>query len=292
MSGILLVGGILYFSLSLEHFEDLQFDLAREKKEFSEQQFTYFTERNASNDEISSLLTERSKLRQEEDDFSEKIQTIEEEGSFLGPKLKRLEDAFVSVNEEAEVIEEKLVEAKAFVENEIAKKEPYQIRISELTNEIQASKELLEQVKAEVEEFENNFSRTSNIRKIAHQSFLTSKELLLAQMVKPNYLFYDDRIEIIIDNVSPSNTGFFARKGKEDGFKSGFRFLASEHSDFEEGIHYIRCKFAEQSLSFFEIENNQTESTKFQAVEGQKLYLIRTGDFPIDDISATPAEPD
>ena len=292
MSGILLVGGILYFSLSLEHFEDLQFDLAREKKEFSEQQFTYFTERNASNDEISSLLTKRSKLRQEEDDFSEKIQTIEEEGSFLGPKLKRLEDAFVSVNEEAEVIEKKLADAKAYVEEEIAKKEPFQIRISELTNEIQASQELLEQVKLEVEDFEKKFSQTSNIRKIAHKSFLASKELLLAQMVKPNYLFYDDRIEVFIENVSPSNIGFFSRNGTEDGFKSGFRFLASEHSDFEQGIHYIRCKLAEQSLSFFEIENNQTESTKFQAVEGQKLYLIRTGDFPIDNVSATPAEPD
>jgi len=161
--------------LSLEHFDDLQFDLAREKKEFSEQQFTYFTERNASNDEISSLLTERSKLRQEEDDFSEKIQTIEEEGSFLGPKLKRLEDAFVSVNEEAEVIEEKLADAKAYVEKEIAKKEPFQIRISELTNEIQASQELLEQVSWKSRILKRNFPRQVIFVKLPTRAFWQAK---------------------------------------------------------------------------------------------------------------------
>ena len=270
----------------------MQTELAREKKELSEQQVIYFTELNSSTDQISSLLMERSKLRQAENEFSEKIQSIEEGKSFLAPKLKRLEEEYESVNEQAEDVEKKLTEAKVYVEKEILKEEPYRIRISELSKEIQASQELLEQVQAEVDRFENNFSRTSNIRKINHKSFLTSKELLLAQMVKPSHLFYDDRIEIFIDNVSPSNSGFFTRNGTEDGMKSGFRFLVSEHSDFEEGIHYIRCKFAEHSLSFFEIENDKAASAKLQAVEGQKLYLIRTGDFPIDDISDTPAEPD
>jgi chromosome segregation ATPase len=292
VSGILLAGGIIYFSLSLEHFEDLQDDLAHEKKEFSEEQETYFTELNSTKDQISSLLMERSKLRQTEDDLSGKIQTIEEEKSFLAPKLKRLEESFISINKEAGDVEEKIVEAKASVEKEISKEEPYRLRISELTNEIQTSKALLEDVNAEVDRVENNFSRTSNVRKIAHKSFLTSKELLLAQIVKPNYLFYGDQIEIFIDNISPSKKGFFARNGTEFGLKSDLRFLASEQSDFEEEIHYLRCKFAEDSLSFFEIENNQTENVKLQVFEGQKLYLIRTGDFPIDYLSDTPAEPE
>lgn len=292
LSGILLTGGIIYFSFNLEHFEDLRNDLAQEKKEFSEEQATFFTELNSSKDQISSLLMERSNLRQSEDDLSGKSQTIEEEKSFLAPKLKHLEESFISVNKEAGDVEEKIVEAKASVEREISKEEPYRLRISELTNEIQTAQALLEDVNAEVDRIENNFSRTSNVRKIAHKSFQASKELLLAQIVKPNYLFYGDQIEIFIDNISPSKRGFFVRKGTELGLKSDFRFLASEQSDFEEDIHYLRCKYAEDSLSFFEMENTQTENVKLQVVEGQKLYLIRTGDFPIDYMPDTAAKPE
>jgi len=165
---------------------------------------------------------------------------------------------------------------------EVSRQQPFLDRIKELKDEIEESKIQLADVIKELDLLENNFTRLSNIRKIAHKSFDSSKELLLAEIVRPSWLFYDDQIEVFIENVSPSDSGFFVKEGAENGLKADFLFVASETEGFAEEIFHVRCKFAEEGLSYFEIQSKEEGGKDTQVVEGQKLYLIRTGDFPID----------
>jgi len=173
---------------------------------------------------------------------------------------------------------------------EVSRQQPFLDRIKELNDETEVSKIQLADVNKELDQLENDFTKLSNIRKIAHKSFLSSKELLLVEIVRPSWLFFDDQIEAFIDNVSPSDSGFFVREGVETGLKGDFLFVASEADDFAEEIFHVRCKFAEEGLSYFEIQEDKEGGKDTQVVEGQKLYLIRTGDFPIDGNSTSLTE--
>ena len=278
----MLVGGFVYFFTNLDYMGDRQPELVREKENLSRMKTAHFTELNSTNDEISAVMMERGKLRQREEAMLEKIDSIDEDKTFLVPKIKQLEESFAKVDKEASNVESKLSKLDEELMAEVSRQQPFIDRIKELNDQIEESKMQLADVNKELDLLENNFTKLSNIRKIAHKSFLSSKELLLAEIVRPSWLFFDDQIEVFVDNVSPSDSGFFVREGAENGLKANFLFIASEMEDFAEGIFHVRCKFAEEGLSYFEIQSKEEGGKDTQVVEGQKLYLIRTGDFPID----------
>ena len=278
----MLVGGFVYFFTNLDYMGDRQPELALEKENLSRMKTAHFTELNSTNDEISAVMMERGKLRQREEAMLEKIDTVEEDKTFLTPKIKQLEESFAEVDKEASNVESMLSKLDDELRVEVSRQQPFLDRIKELKDEIEESKIQLADVIKELDLLENNFTRLSNIRKIAHKSFDSSKELLLAEIVRPSWLFYDDQIEVFIENVSPSDSGFFVKEGAENGLKADFLFVASETEGFAEEIFHVRCKFAEEGLSFFELQGDKEGDKDTQVVEGQKLYLIRTGDFPID----------
>ena len=280
----------MYFFTNLDYLGDRQPELVREKENLSLIKTAHFTELNSTNDEISAVMMARGKLRQSEEAILEKIDAIEEDKSFLRPKITQLEESFAKVDKEASNVESKLSKLDDELSAEVSRQQPFLDRIKELNDETEVSKIQLADVNKELDQLENDFTKLSNIRKIAHKSFLSSKELLLVEIVRPSWLFFDDQIEAFIDNVSPSDSGFFVREGVETGLKGDFLFVASEADDFAEEIFHVRCKFAEEGLSYFEIQEDKEGGKDTQVVEGQKLYLIRTGDFPIDGNSTSLTE--
>ena len=284
-SGLLLIGAGTYFCLNLSYFEDLQPQLSGEIARLQELQENYAQEINATQREISQKLMERSKSKREYEELEEKITGIKEEKGFLVPKLQQVEGKFKQVEKEAGDVEKAIDLLKEEVEKEKIKQEPYSARISDLENQLEQSRAEFSSVKQELEIMEDNFSKVSNVRQIAHKSFLSSKELLLAEIVKPNHLFYDDKKEITVENIAPSNTGFFIKKGRESGFRANQLFIASEREDFDDQIFRLRCKFAEDKLSYFEFDEKIDSLSDLQLMEGLNLSLIRTGDFPIQEDS-------
>jgi len=286
VSALFLIGAGTYFFLNINYFEDLQPQLSGEIARLNELRNDHALEINATQQEISQQLMERSNSRREYEELDEKITEIKEEKSFLEPKYKQAEEKFKQVEKEAGDVEKAIALLKEEVERESSKQEPSSARISDLENQLEQNRAQISNVKEELEMMEGNFSKVSNVRKIAHKSFLSAKELLLAEIVKPNHLFYDDKIEITVENIAPSNTGFFIKKGKESGFREDQLFIASQREDFDEQIFRLRCKFAEDKLAYFEFDETASLLSGLQMFEGLNLSLIRTGDFLIEDVSA------
>lgn len=290
--GLLLGGTAFYFFANMEYFTDLQPDLMREKEDLARIQHAHFKEFNGTDDEIGALLRERSKLRQNEEEIIEKIEFIESERSFLEPKVKQLEENLSKAEEEAKSAELKVSVVSDELTSEQSKFEPFDNRKSDLEDELQKARLLLDEVNEQRKDLEDNFSSLSNVRAIAQKTFLSSKELLLSDIILPSFLFYDDHIGVSVENVNLSKTGFFIREGQEVGIKSDFLFIASEEDDFTDEVFRVRCKYSKENLSFFEFEGMNGNHENPDLTEGQKLYLIRTGDFHIDDVISPPAETD
>ena len=286
VSALFLIGAGTYFFLNIDYFEDLEPQLSGEMARLNELREDHAQEINATQQEISQKLMERSKFRREYEELEEKITELKEEQSFLVPKYKQVEEKFKQVEKEAGDVEKEIALLQEEVEKESSKQEPYSLRIADLENQLEQSRAQVSSVKEELEIMEGNFSKISNVRKIAQKSFLSSKELLLAEIVKPNHLFYDDKIEITVENIAPSNTGFFIKKGRESGFREDQLFVASEQEDFDDQIFRLRCKFAEDKLSYFEFDETTDILSGLQLFEGLNLSLIRTGDFLIERDSA------
>lgn len=286
ISVILLLGGIAFFLSKVSNFEDLQPRLKQEMETLKQLEFVHAEEMNSTQLEISKLLMERSKLRREYEEIEEKITGFNEEKSFLMPKQQQLELKHKKVDEEVVDIERKIGSLRDIVEKEISKQKPYADRISSLEKELNDGAVKLSATQDELEKMEKNFSTVTNIRNIAHKSFLSNKDLLLAEIVKPNHLFYDDQTEIFVENVAPSKTGFFVKKGEGAGFRENQIFIASKNKNFEDQIFRLRCKFADEELSFFEREQVQDGSNDLQLRAGENLFLIRTGDFPSEEDSS------
>ena len=286
VSALSLIGAGTYFFLNMNYFEDLQPRLSGEMARFHELREDHAQEINATQQEISQKLMERSKFRREYEEVEEKIAELNEEKGFLVPKYKQAEEKFKQVEKEASDVDKGIALLQEEVEKESRKQEPYSVRISDLENQLEQSHAQVSSVKEELGILEGNFSKMSNVRKIARKSFLSSKELLLAEIVKPNHLFYDDKIEITVENIAPSNNGFFIKQGKESGLREDQLFIASEQDDFDDQIFRLRCKFAEDKLSYFEFDESTDILSGLQLFVGLNLSLIRTGDFLIEIDSA------
>ncbi len=275
----------------MEYFTDLQLELISEKEDLDRIKHAHFTEFNKTNDDISIVLRERSKLRQNEEEFIEKIKFIKSERLLLEPKVKQLEEKLSEVEEDVKNAELKVSVVSDELTSVQSKHEPFHNRKSEIEDDLQKAKLLLDKVNEELSDLESNFSSVSNVRTIAQKTFLSSKELLLSDIILPSFLFYDDRIEVFIENITPSKAGFFIKVGQEVGIKSNFLFIASSGEDFSDEIYKVRCKYSQENLSYFEIDDKLGNKYP-RLIEGQKLYLIRTGDSHIDDVNSTTAETD
>ena len=286
IAGLLFIGGIAYFLTQMDYFEDLQPELSLNINKFKESKNDHDKEMNSSELVISQKLMERSKYRRESDELEEKVTQLKEEKSFLLPKLKKLEEKFNKVDEEAREVQEKISSIKKEVEKENTKHEPYFTRIAQLENELEQERERISLVKEELEILENNYSKVKNLYDLSRKSFVSNKELLLAGLVKPNHLFYDDLVEITVENIAPSNTGFFIKEGRGSGFREDQVFIASTMESFEDMVFRVRCKFSDVELSYFEFNESSVKSTDLQLIEGVNLFLIRTGNLIIEDDSA------
>ena len=87
------------------------------------------------------------------------------------------------MEKEAGDVEKAIELLKEEVEKEKTKQEPYSARISDLENQLEQSRAEFSSVKQELEIMEDNFSKVSNVRQIAHKSFLSSKELLWLKLL-------------------------------------------------------------------------------------------------------------
>lgn len=175
ISALLLIGAGTYFFLNINYFEDLQPQLSGELAKLNELRKYHAQEINATQQEISQKLMERSKFRREYEELDEKITEIKEEKSFLEPKCKQVEEKFKQVEKESGDVEKEIALLQEEVERESSKQEPYSARISDLENQLEQNRAQISFVKEELGIMEGNFSKISNVRKIAHKSFLFSQ---------------------------------------------------------------------------------------------------------------------
>lgn len=263
-------------------FEDLKPQFSKELASFQDLKDAHAKEVNSTQLQISDLLMERSKMSRQLEEVEQKISDIENENGFLIPKKSQLEEKLKKVEQKAAEVEDGIELINQEVEKENTKHEPYQIRIDELEKELKESEAKYSSVKEVLESLEDNFSKLSNIRDIAKKSFLSSKELLLAEMIKPHSLFYDDDVEITVANVAPSKTGFFVKSGRDIGIFADQFFIASRNENFEDEIFGLRCQFADIGLSYFEFVDISNKVGDVEPAEGENLFLKRTGVFNKD----------
>jgi len=121
-------------------------------------------------------------------------------------------------------------------------------------------------------------------RRAAESNFRTTFKSMISELVLPEFLFWGDKLEVMVEGISPSGHGFFIRQGLQEGIRSEFFFLASTEEMAITEPFFVKSTLVEEGYSYIEVEDPGFNCNEILR-SGQKLYLIRTGESDSDDTS-------
>ncbi len=272
-----MVSGFVYFLGNLDTFDSLEEKEASVRGELDSLYLKKETDRNATSAEISALLRARSAYRQEKEELEDNSIGDREE-------MNALERKFSKENENFKELEQKLADQRDELEKlnvEIGKEEEAQQPLisqnENLSKELEAEIGISNQKRIEMEEINAEITKMKLSRKAAADSYKVSYDAMIEEFVLPDYLFWGDQLEVVVESISPSGHGFFIKQGAQDGIRTNFFFLASLGNLGEKLPFFLKATLVEEGFSFLEAENENLNLRNLLMPE-QNLFLIRTGE--------------
>ena len=279
---MLFVVAIVLFLLNMDGLDPVGPELMLKKEQLHDAQISAELEKNKTDDEIADLLRARSKLRQEEEAKSEQVGFLKDEVDFMSPKLKRSKELLDDVLSQVTLLEEKDVNASRLIEEALEEHKPFYSRIDDLKAEKEQITSNVTTAERNLDKLDTNYSSLESKRDTSRKSFEDAMKEMRSEMIEPNTVFFADEISVEIENVSPNKSGFFVKKGLEDGLRSGFRFLAYDKFLGDRASpFFLRCSLVEPNYSFMEMDGDPLNASAELLLAGQKLFLIRTGESTI-----------
>ena len=274
----MLGGSIAFFAINIESFNSLDEKLLAETKALEKVEAVIEKEINSAESNMTSLLKINREYRKELEQMEEGNEAARDELSFLSPKIKTLNEELEKVRDELSKADEEINQVKLKLSSEIDKIEPLLTQKEETLGVLEEVS--LAHVNAEENwrKLDQELASLSRVRQAAQETYQNAVKPLLEEIVSPFEIFYGDSIEVLIENVSEKEKGFFAKVGLEQGMRSGFVFLIKSDENWNETPEYITCTLAEKNYSFMKILhllNGRDEGT-FKV--GEKLTLIRSAE--------------
>ncbi len=243
-------------------------------------------DKNESENALSSLFRVRGDFRDKEEVFLGKIKDLKAEVDGFAPKQTQLDKEKEEKVLELKELEAKLLIALAPLEKVDSQKEPLEDKRKNLEEEKSKIIQTFVSVKKEADQKALELSNLEAKRNIAKESFEEDSSRLLEGIKKPFHLYYADSKKVTIASRAPSGKGIFINLGYLEGLREGMEFL-TKNEDASSNLSFrLKATLVQKTFSYLEFLDPKQVSDPSYAVEGQKLALIRSGDFILDDNSS------
>lgn len=267
-----------YYFLNLESFISLDKELVSALNDEKNSTLQFELDKNKSEKLISALYLQRSKLRQQSETLTNSIKQTKEDTELLEPLLKKIKQEEEVIKKELNDVNDQLTKAMIPLEDLEKKNQPLFDRHNELLEKLKITKEKFSNLKKETESLEGDLSAQIKERSVAESNFKDKAEELLEELNHPGHLYFGDEIEVEVSSKAPSGKGIFIAEGREAGFRPGMLFLAKKNSAPKEIPVSFQSSLVEDDFTFLELIKLGNSSEVLNIQEGQKLFLIRTGD--------------
>ena len=140
------------------------------------------------------------------------------------------------------------------------------------------SLEKLESLRKQADSLVGDLTALSRERQVAQSNFSSKREEILLELKHPGHLYYGDETEVSVSSKAPSGKGVFIDQGRQNGFRENMLFTVKKNPSPEEIPFILRTTIVEDEFSFLELIELGSSSKSLNVEDGEKLFLIRTGD--------------
>ena len=267
-----------YYFLNLESFISLEESLSKAIKNEQNSSLQLEIDKNKSESLITDLYRERSKMRQNIEDLENNIEKLGKDIESIEPLMEKIKGETKIIDDELLLISAELKKSELPLESILNENETVFQRHTDLLELHRKSIEKLEFLRKQADSLVGDLTALSRERQVAQSNFSSKREEILLELKHPGHLYYGDEIEVSISSKAPSGKGVFIDQGRENGFRENMLFTVKKSPSPEEIPFVLRSTIVEDEFSFLELIELGSSSKSMNVEDGEKLFLIRTGD--------------
>ena len=267
-----------YYFLNLESFISLEESLSKAIKNEQNSSLQLEIDKNKSESLITDLYRERSKMRQNIEDLENNIEKLGKDIESIEPLMEKIKGETKIIDDELLLISAELKKSELPLESILNENETVFQRHTDLLELHRKSIEKLELLRKQADSLVGDLTALSRERQVAQSNFSSKREEILLELKHPGHLYYGDEIEVLISSKAPSGKGVFIDQGRENGFRENMLFTVKKSPSPEEIPFVLRSTIVEDEFSFLELIELGSSSKSMNVEDGEKLFLIRTGD--------------
>ena len=273
-----LVGVGIYYFLNLESFISLEESLSKAIKNEQNSSLQLEIDKNKSEALITDLYRERSKMRQNIEDLENNIEKLGKDIKLIEPLREKIEGENKIIDDELLQISGELKKSELPLESILKENETVFQRHTDLLELRRKSLEKLESLRKQADSLVGDLTALSRERQVAQSNFSSKREEILLELKHPGHLYYGDETEVSVSSKAPSGKGVFIDQGRENGFRENMLFTVKKSPSPEEIPLVLRSAIVEDEFSFLELIELGSSLKSLNVADGEKLFLIRTGD--------------
>ena len=281
-----LVGLIAFLLLGQFDTSSVKSDVEQTKVRLNQLSLQLEIDKNESEAALSGLYRARGDFRDKEDGFLGQIKDLKSQIDGFVPRQTEIEKEKDDKAGELKQLETKLLSALAPLEKIESEKKPLEEKRKRLEDEKSKILQTLLSHKKEADEKALELSNLEAKRNIAKESFDEDLNRLMEGIKKPFHLYYAEPKEVTIASRAPSGKGIFINFGYLEGLRTGMEFLTKNEGATSNLSFRLQAALVQKNFSYLEFLDATQVTDPSYATEGQKLTLIRSGNFILDENSS------
>ena len=286
MALLSLLGLIVFLLIGQLDTTSVKSDLEQAKARLNQLALQLDIDKNESEAALSGLYRARGDFRDKEEVFLGQIKDLKSQIDGFIPKQTELEKEKEDKSEELKKLETKLLSALGPLEEIESEKKPLEEKRKMLEEE---KSKILQTLLSHIKEADEKALELSNLeakRNIAKESFDEDLNRLMEGIKKPFHLYYAESKEVTIASRAPSGKGIFINFGYLEGLREGMEFLTKNEGATSNVSFRLKAALVQKNFSYLEFLDATQVTDPSYASEGQKLTLVRSGNFILDENSS------
>jgi hypothetical protein len=217
-------------------------------------------------------------MRQNIEDLENNIEKLGKDIELMEPLMEKIKGETKIIDDELSLISGELKQSELPLESILKENETVFQRHTDLLELRRKSLEKLESLRKQADSLVGDLTALSRERQVAQSNFSSKREEILLELKHPGHLYYGDETEVSVSSKAPSGKGVFIDQGRENGFRENMLFTVKKNPSPEEIPFVLRSTIVEDKFSFLEWIELGSSSKSLNVEDGEKLFLIRTGD--------------
>ena len=267
----------MYF-MNMKYFHSLDQEVSEAILVEQNASLSFELDQNKSEKLITALYRERSKMRQQIEELQGAKEKYEDDNELLVPLLEKIKKEKASVEKELIAIQSQVKDAELPYMALEEENKPLFEEYLNYQREQKVEEEKLAVLEKEANALGGDLTALEKEREIARSNYTSKREEILSEVRHPGYLYFGDKTEVSVSSKAPSGKGFFIDQGRESGIRDEMLFLVQKADVFNEIPLFLKSTIVENKFSFLEIHTIGNSEKVLNVSDGEKLFLIRTGD--------------